>query len=206
MNTSKQTIAIPPSISFALLLERVVLFQANTWGNVSHVFELATPARPKRSFAMWAVACTAIVLSGCGPDRPSTSAARAEIEGQIQKESKGLIKLRSFEKTNAVESTGENVKEYRLEYAGEIEFTNDCGYLGRGGFFFARFAAIPMEAVDEAQRQWQMGSGDMLVIQTASTVERVKKGERRKISGKAVFEKAEKGWRVTSTDTSIVAE
>ena len=63
----------------------------------------------------------ALFLAGCsGP--PSASVGRQIVQKQVQAESKGLMKLVSFRKTNA---TGDNTTD-RMEYEAEVEFTADA--------------------------------------------------------------------------------
>lgn len=119
---------------------------------------------------------TALFLAGCS-SQPSESTGQKIIEKRIEAQSKGLIKLVSFRKTNA---TG-NANYYNLEYAIEIEYLDNClvGSLGGGLGSMPDFTAEPGSRLPASKFYMQQK----------------RKGEREKQSGQLGFEKTEKGWR-----------
>lgn len=129
---------------------------------------------------------TALVISGCsGP--PSPSDGRKQLEGQIQAQSNGLIRLVSFDKTNGLELDIMGRKLYEMEYTAEIEFLDDCmwsggGLLGWGGSFLAVRGERPGGT---------MGLGSAYI-----GMQQVRKGQRQKVNSKFTFEKTEQGWRL----------
>jgi len=119
------------------------------------------------------------LLLGCS-SAPSASDGEKLLADTIQKQSKGLIKLASFNKTNGQSGEVMGVKIYSMEYEGEIEFLEDCFWGGfLGGF----------EAVKPQPGYWGDFGNRMGGRSPA------KKGQHEKIKGKIQFEKTEKGWR-----------
>jgi len=121
-------------------------------------------------FAATVLAATFLV--GCsGP--PSESAGKQIVQKQIQEQSKGLIQLVSFRKTNA---TGGDAA-YSMEYEVEIEFLDTVRVFqdpNMNGPFYAEKGTMSASTFMMQQRQ---------------------KGERVKQSGTITFSKTEKGWR-----------
>lgn len=119
------------------------------------------------------------VLVGCS-STPSDSDGKKIVADTIQQQSKGLIKLVNFNKTNGQSGEVMGVKLYSMEYEGEIEFLENCYWGGfLGGF----------EAVKPQPGYWGE-FGNRMGGRTP-----VKKGQHEKIKGKIQFEKTEKGWR-----------
>jgi len=115
---------------------------------------------------------TALFLAGCsGP--PSESVGKQIVEKQIQEQSKGLIKLVSFRKTNA--TGGDSA--YQMEYEVEIEFADDVRV----------FRDAMMAGPFYAERG--------VVSPTLFMMQQRRKGEKLKQTGTLGFEKTEKGWR-----------
>ena len=117
-----------------------------------------------------------LFLVGCsGPSSPSESVGKQIVERQIQEQSKGLIKLVSFRKTNA---TGGDAA-YQMEYEVEIEFSDDVRVfqdpMMKGPFYAEVGAVQPIHFMMKQRR----------------------KGEKTKQTGTLGFEKTEKGWRGT---------
>ena len=114
----------------------------------------------------------ALFLVGCsGP--PSESVGKQIVEKQIQEQSKGLIQLVSFRKTNA---TGGDIV-YYMEYEVEIEFQDTVRVFqdpNMNGPFYAERGVMTAMTFMMQQRR---------------------KGERVKQSGTLGFSKTEKGWR-----------
>jgi len=111
---------------------------------------------------------------------PSESDGRAVLEQKIQQQSKGLIRLVSFRKTDGVARETMGMKLYDLMYSAEIELTNDCywgdgGRLGwQGGFFAER----PTGGISQMVEYSKSG----------------KKGQREQVSATLGFERTENGW------------
>ena len=129
---------------------------------------------------------TTLALFGCG-GKPSLSDGRKQLEGQIQAQSNGLIRLVSFDKTNGVEQNMNGMNLYEMDYTAEIEFLGDCmwgsgGALGNG----RSFEAVP---------GWPGGALDAFNPRYFLK-QKARKGERRKIEGKFMFQKTEQGWRL----------
>jgi len=106
----------------------------------------------------------------------------------MQQESKGLIRLVSFRKTDGVLKEFMGIKVYELSYAAEIEFTNDCTWSGGNELmgWDGRFNASPgsTDPSDGATNFFMATQGQ----------ESATKGKRINISGKVNFEKTERGW------------
>lgn len=114
-----------------------------------------------------------LFLAGCsGP--PSEGVGKQIVEKQIQDQSKGLIKLLSFRKTN---STG-NDAAYQVEYEVEIEFADTVLVYQDPGIYEGPFYA---------ERGTLTASKFMFQQRT--------KGEKVKQTGTLGFVKTEKGWR-----------
>ena len=121
-----------------------------------------------------------LFLAGCsGP--PSERAGRQILEKRIheaQDESKGLIKLVSFRKTNATV----HGSDYVMEYEVEIEFTDNVTvYKDMMPFWASR--GSPKELLDKR-----------LIVFSSPLIEK-RKGEKRTCTGALRFEKTERGWR-----------
>ena len=85
-----------------------------------------------------------VIGGGCsGSSAPSASDAKTIVERQIQKQSKGIIKLVKFDKANAQTGQVMGVTVYSLEYRATIKFTEDCWWGGPFGevtpFYWTRF-------------------------------------------------------------------
>jgi hypothetical protein len=127
--------------------------------------------------------CTLLFLVGCsGP--PSESKGRAALAQKIEGESKGLIRLVSFQKTDGVEQVVMGMKAYRMKYTAEIEFTDDCvwgdgGMMGWGGQFVAERPAVHATgALSQSTKYFKSGG----------------KEQREQVFGTLTFQKTENGW------------
>jgi len=123
-----------------------------------------------------------ILIPGCTSRLPSESDGRAALEQKIQQQSKGLIRLVSFRKTDGVEQVVMGMKAYQLTYTAEIELTDDCfwgdgGLLGWQGNFFAE---RPTGGI--SQRVEYSKSG--------------RKGHQEQISATLTFQRTENGWSI----------
>jgi hypothetical protein len=124
----------------------------------------------------------AVALGGCS-GTPSASDARQKLENQIQQESRGLIKLVSFEKTDGAMHEMMGMKGYVMSYTAEIEFLDDCVWSGSdklsllsGGFRAQRDPPPAGEQID-------------FFIHSEA-----KKGEHLRFTGQMNFAKTERGW------------
>jgi hypothetical protein len=117
---------------------------------------------------------------------PSATTAKEIINGRIERQSNGRIKLISLQKTNGQMGELFGVKIYQLSYRGEIEFLEECfwvkGMDSAAGIGPANFRTT---TVREGLRD-PLGALNNRVM--------MKKGERSEISGVLSFEKTEKGW------------
>ena len=120
--------------------------------------------------------CIAILLAACSGSGsiPSESDGRSALEQKIQKQSNGLIRLISFQKTNGIEQDIFGMKQYRLEYTAEIEILGDCAWVGNDGI-------VGWDGRFNTNRGKSRS-----------------KGERHKVSAYLEFEKAENGWRIVN--------
>lgn len=117
------------------------------------------------------------VLVGCS-STPSDSDGKKILADTIQQQSKGLIKLVSFNKTNGQSGEVMGVKLYSMEYEGEIEFLDNV-------YWGSPFGLLGFDAAK--------ADGSMLSIMGKN--KKAKKGDRYKFKGSIRFEKTEKGWR-----------
>lgn len=124
----------------------------------------------------------ALALGGCS-DTPSTSDARQKLEHQIQQESRGLIKLVSFDKTDGAILNIMGMTGYVMSYTAEIEFLDDCVWSGadklslvNGGFRAQRDPAPAGEEID-------------FFIHSEA-----KKGQHLRFTGRVNLGKTERGW------------
>jgi len=126
---------------------------------------------PFTNFAILAVPMlVALFLVGCsGP--PSESVGEHIIAKKIQDQSKGLIKLVSFRKTNAVSERNC----YAMAYEVEVQFQDDAGFApSQINEFYAQRGIITQGVMNPLEQK--------------------RKGETMKRTGSLVFLKTEKGW------------
>lgn len=129
---------------------------------------------------------TALVISGCGGP-PSPSDGRKQLEGRIQAQSNGLIRLVSFDKTNGLDRDIGGRKIYEMEYTAEIEFLDNCMWSGGG--------LLGWDGSFRAVRGERPGGIEAFNPEYLEMPE-VRKGQRKKVNGKFTFEKTEQGWRL----------
>lgn len=119
----------------------------------------------------------AFLITGCSTT-PSPADGQKVLAGKIEQQSKGVIKLLSFAKTNAQQAEIMGVKVYTMEYQAEIEFTSNCYWGGPFGGFEVLTG--------------KPGPFNFFMYQGKS---QATAGQRENISGQLHFEKTEKGWR-----------
>jgi len=132
----------------------------------------AFPISSTRTKAIALMLCAVcLLMTGCNSSSsvPGESEGRQTVEEQVKDESRGLMKLVSFEKTNGQAFDVLGVKGYSMEYKVVVEFLDDGKWL--------------------SDFRGTRGTGPGLGKPT-------KKGERVTIEGVLRFEKTERGWRV----------
>jgi hypothetical protein len=135
---------------------------------------------PRREVVKSLVALTSplllVVLCGCGASWPTERDVDTYIRQEIEKDHKP-VNLVSLHKTNGQKSVDRGVRNYKLEFEGEIVFTEDC-YWAFGLSFEKSF----------------VHHGDLV------STEQTKKGDRARIQGTVKYEETDNGWRVHSLD------
>ena len=125
------------------------------------------PHEPQTKFVSAILSILAVVLlAGCS-SRPSESTGRAVLQNAIATESKGMIKLVSFRKTNG---TGGGTY-YHMEYEAQIEFS------ATGTWY-----PLYLFTVGQVEPPPPLGHN-------------VSAGHRETVQGSLSFEKTERGWR-----------
>ena len=128
-------------------------------------------------------------LGSCGrSSSPSESEARTKLERQIQRESGGLIKLVSFEKTDGITRELVGGKNYEMIYTAEIEFLENC--IWRGGN-----DVVPWDGTFNAKRNDGPATGALAYSAYSLGLTLAQKGQRLKFNGTLVLEQTENGWR-----------
>lgn len=121
------------------------------------------------------------MLGGCS-SAPSVSEGRKVFEQVLRKESRGLIKVVNFSKTNGQEGNVNGIKTYKMEFEAEIEFIDNCYWAGNDFGYYLLYVGMKREPDPLAFRHGYGRAG--------------LKGQRAKVSGAFVLEKMEKGWRL----------
>jgi hypothetical protein len=130
-----------------------------------------------KTLVIHAAFLAAVLLAGCS-STPSASEGREVLEKQIENQSKGVIKLLTFRKTDGQEGELMGVRLYAMDFQADIEFNQDCYWGGPfGGFEVMTGEPGPFNAF------MFMGK------------RKARAGERFTISGKLQFQKTEKGWK-----------
>lgn len=115
----------------------------------------------------------------CSVQPPQESDARLQFDGLLAQSTKGLVKLVGFKKTNAVSRDVGGTKEYDLEWAANLEATQNC-WLSRD----------TLDAVPDPGN-----SLERFRLTTLRFVE-FKSGDRLDRVGTMTFQQAERGWRL----------
>jgi hypothetical protein len=128
---------------------------------------------------------TLLFVVGCsGP--PSASDGRTALDQKIQRESNGLIRLVSFQKTDGVQQEVMGMKVYQMKYTATIEFTDNC-YWGNGS------GLIGWQGGFTADRP--SGGGTLAsLMDTSSHYKAGMKGQQEQVSATLTFQKTENGW------------
>ncbi len=118
---------------------------------------------------------------------PSVNDGQDIVEELIAQQSKGIITLESFEKTNGQEGEMMGVETYLMEFQAQIGFNQNC-YWGSpmGGF----------ETITEKPRGL-----NMFLFQGKREA---KAGSKATVAGTIGFEKTEQGWRGRVTSSRYV--
>lgn len=123
-------------------------------------------------------------LDACTP-KPTESSGRQVVEHLIAKQSSGTIRLDSFAKTNGQQTELLGVKVYLMYYQAEIEFNNDSWWGGMTGPSTTEpFAAIP----------YRPSSGAPYNVLDTLLKTKVRRGDKKTITGVLRFEQSERGW------------
>jgi hypothetical protein len=120
-------------------------------------------------------------ISGCS-SKPSEADARNAVEHQIQQNSRGLIKLAGFQKTNGKDMELAGVKIYEMEWTATLEFLGDCYWDSRS------LAAVP-------KNDGRVGLDALLSLPERFGKQPATRGQRTDLNGTTSFERTEKGWR-----------
>ena len=115
------------------------------------------------------ILCLTAFISSCSR-LPSENDARAAVEQKIRDHANGLVRLVSFNKTNATKIDA--FAGYSIAYTAEIEFLDDCLWEHKIGFIAKRGHKSEL---------------DFGVVE-------VKKGQNVEIESAIFFQKTEKGW------------
>ena len=115
-------------------------------------------------------------LAGCSSS-PAVSDARKVLENRINAQSKGIIKLISFNKLygDEIQTRGKTI--YIMNYDGEIEFAADCYWKGQAHGFEVNTWILDLPGLIHDVGKKRL------------------KGARERISGSIRFEKTEEGWQ-----------
>src|SRR5438270_10564011 len=80
-----------------------------------------------------AAAAVLFLFTSCSSS-PTEDDARHILEQKIQDQSEGVIKLLSFHKTDGIERDIKGTKGYQIDYTAEVEFLENCAWLGSGNW------------------------------------------------------------------------
>jgi len=127
------------------------------------------------------IVVSAFTLSACS-STPSSSNAEAVLGNNLEKQTKGIVKLIYFKKVNTQESELMGKKIFTIEFEAIIEFLEDCYWRQRNPIMDLPQSGIVVE------REGGMFS-QMFGMKKATT------GQRETITGTLRFHKTEKGWR-----------
>jgi hypothetical protein len=128
---------------------------------------------------------TTLTFTSCSSDT-RVSQAREKLEEQVQKESKGLIKLKNLVKVNGKESSLLGAKIYEMDFKITVEYLEDC-YKNTdswGGLWTNYFTVVK-----DPQQQRSFYNA-----YSPANYKQYKKGTKEEITGIAFYEMKEKGW------------
>ncbi|HTE01928.1 MAG TPA: hypothetical protein VK668_21715 [Mucilaginibacter sp.] len=128
---------------------------------------------------------TTLTFPSCSSDT-RVSQAREKLEEQVQKESKGLIKLKNLVKVNGKESSLLGAKIYEMDFKVTVEYQDDC-YKNTdswGGLWNNYFTVVK----DPQQER------SFYNAYSPANYKQYKKGTKEEITGIAFYEMKEKGW------------
>ena len=123
--------------------------------------------------------------------------AKAEIESQIEGQSKGNMQLQSLEKIDGKEFTGEDYQ-YGLDVKGKMLIIHDCNWpvghslLRNYGKLFYTF-----ELTDKKEASGIADDGTILMTESKTNFHQ---GNVVEFNGTVYFEKKESGWKVYKVD------
>lgn len=115
-----------------------------------------------------------------------SSIAKEKLQSLILSQSKGIIQLTSFKKTNGQESIVNGVNYYKMDFNGVLEFQNECWKAGNNiEGWFRNFSVMTAQP--------QAGWNSYL----AGDTKHFNRGDIIEMSGIAFLEKSERGWKCT---------
>jgi hypothetical protein len=126
-----------------------------------------------------------IFLNSCGNTDERTSQAKKALGNKITEESKGVIKLGEFEKTDGKETNSNGMETYDLGFKAKISFQSD-GYKYKN-FNDFEVMDLPHDVKDTVVSGSSTHVGDQ---------EYFHQGDRIEITGKATFQKKGNGWTI----------
>jgi|ERR1043166_5532311 len=121
--------------------------------------------------------------------RPSESEARAALDQKIRNQSRGLIRLASFQKTNGMEQNFGGMRAYQMDYTADIEFVNDCMWSGGN--------SLEGWSGDFVAQSGQQSGGLDGFLSLSQGMQQARRGQHQRISGQFHFVKTEQGWRLS---------
>ena len=117
------------------------------------------------------------------------AAAQQVFAEMVQRQSQGAIDLIAFTKTDGLPSKESGVQYYTLSFEGTIR----CNYLGVWSFMPAFESELKFNFVQAPRNQRSLDAQMFYGINPGLRTDR---GTRFKLTGKLIFERAERGWRL----------
>jgi len=148
-----------------------------------------------------------INLGGCGSENPRVTTARKSLADYTQRVSDESITLTEFEKTGGKNMTIFGMSVYEMAYTGTIQIQNDCYWVPSSEARInasARkiFEAAPVEEAEEWVNATGMKKIDPRGLEYRSMIYG-RKGDTLTVSGNAMFEKHEQGWKLQNIKVSV---
>jgi hypothetical protein len=136
------------------------------------------------------VVISSILIQSCSLFDNRPDLAKQELENQINTQSAGVIKLLSFEKTDGEDVDVAGFKEYKMDIKATIEYQQDCYKVSdMQGWPYSNFNTV---ADKPANNIYSSLMGYKFFG--------FKKGHRVELSGQAIYEKKESGWKLNQLE------
>jgi hypothetical protein len=113
---------------------------------------------------------------GSASGGPTEDAVRGHMERQLANNSKGMVKLNGFKKTDGLAMVVGGVSVYEMDWLANLEVTQDCW-----------FKAETLEAA-----ALEPGAD---ILYASSRYQKYQRGQRVDLTGKTSFQRRESGWR-----------